>query len=154
MSVKAKSASVHYPVSDVWLNASGSDVPDYCDIMEIRNEQTGNQALPSNALHGAPTYQQSAYLTWVLANNPNVFRRLDGSTPTRQDHVNAARFIDNGIRVGNDDDGNNLRGVMLESNILDTGEYVGGVNHPERYRRIYRSGTEIRGFRFVGYNEA
>lgn len=153
MSVLARSGSSCYPVSDEWLKATGSDVPDYCDIDEIRNEATFNPGLPSNALESTPNTAQSAYLTWVLANDPRVFLLQDGSRPTRQDHIAASRFIDNGCRVGNDDGGNDLRGILKGNTIITTNEYVAGIDHPERYRRIYRTNTEVEGFWFVGYNE-
>jgi hypothetical protein len=160
MSVLARSGSCCYPVSDVWLTANGADVPEYCDIDEIRNETTGNQAQPSNALHGAPATNRSAYLTWVLANDPAVTvsgkpgaRRSDGANLSRHEHVRMASFIDNGLRIGESENGDNLRGIMKGNEYVTTQEYVGGINHPERYRRIYRTGTSVRGIWFVGYNE-
>ena len=139
-----------YPVSDVWLTTNDESAPEYCDIQEIRNDPHGNVRQPDNILVGAPDYPNSAYLTWVLANDPTVFTREDGSTPTRKDHILAALFSDIGIRVGNTTNGNDIKGVLKNSNIITIGEYFGGINYDEVYRRIYRNGTSVGKFWFVG----
>ena len=144
MSVHARRASCWYPVSDEWLGTSDADAPAYIDIDEIRDESIGENRT------------QSAYLTWVLANDPSVFTLLNGNNPSREDHGAVLRFIDNGIRVGQTDGtgiGNEVDGVQKGFPIRTVNEYAGAVNHPEAYRRIYRSGTTCRGFWFCGYNE-
>jgi len=140
-----------YPISDKWLKTQDASAPEYCDIEEIRNEPTGNQLQPDGFLNQPTKYPQSAYLTWVLANDPDVFTRLDGSTPTRMDHVIAARFNDRCIRVGDTDNGNNIEGVLKDATVITVGEYLGGRIHEEIYRRIYRDGTEVEKFWFMGY---
>lgn len=156
MSVLARSGSCCYPVSDVWMHAAAnSDAPAYVDIDEIRNEQTGNQPRAANELHGAPNTPLSAYLTWILANDPGIMTREDGTNCTRLDHVMAAQFIDNGIRIGATEKyGDNLRGIMKGAKYITVNEYVGGINHPERYRRVYRNNTQVERFSFVGYSES
>ncbi|MGW8324066.1 MAG: hypothetical protein ACWGNI_00090 [Desulfobacterales bacterium] len=139
-----------YPISDKWLTTQSEDAPEYCDIMEIRNDPHGNVHQPDNVLHGAPDYPSSAYLTWVLANDPRVFTLMDGSTPTRMDHIRAASFEDEAIRIGDTDNGNNVRGILKNNTIITVGEYFGGVNYDEVYRRIYRDGTEVEKFWFIG----
>ena len=149
MSVMARSASCCYPISNEWLRAQGNDVPDYVDIDEIR-------------LEAKPGHPKSAYLTWVLANDPtleNKVKRMDGKTLTRDDHIALASFIDNGIRIGAIADspteiGNDVRGILKGQNVITRQEYAGYINHPERYRRIYRRGTNVENFWFVGYNES
>jgi hypothetical protein len=139
-----------YPVSDVWLRTKDKNAPEYCDIDEIRNDPHGNVRQPENVLVGAPNYPNSAYLTWVLANDPNVFTLQDGSTPTRMDHIIAARFNDTKIRVGDVDNGNNIKGILKYNNIVTVGEYTGGILHEEVYRRIYRKGTTVEKLWFMG----
>jgi len=146
MSVLARSASCCYPVSNKWLIATGSDVPDYVDINEIRQDAD-------------PGHPKSAYLTWVLANDAAVFKRLDGTNPSRSDHQAAANFIDNGIRIGAVADspteiGNDIKGVLKNNTIITKQEYAGYISHPERYQRIYRKGTNVENFWFLGYNES
>lgn len=140
-----------YPISNVWLRTTDSNAPLYCDINEIRNDPHGNVSQPSNALRGPTLYPSSAYLTWVLANDPNVFLKEDGSPATRMDHILASRFEDYGIRVGDLDGGNNIRGILKLNHIITTGEYVGGLVHDDVYRRVYRKGTEVKYFWFLGY---
>jgi hypothetical protein len=139
-----------YPISDVWLRTQDESAPAYCDIQEIRNDPHSNVRQPENVLVGAPNYPSSAYLTWVLANDPTVFTLLDGSVPTRKDHITAALFDDDGIRVGDTDIGNNIRGVLKNNTIITVGEYFGGVNYNEVYRRIYRKGTTVEKLWFMG----
>ena len=154
MSVLARSGSVCYPISNAWLReARSSSAPDYVDIVEIRNETL-------------PGYPQSAYLTWVLNNDPflrsggaNHLTKLDGSALTRDNHRALAKFIDNGIRIGAIADspteiGNDVTGVLFNSNYITRQEYAAYINHPERYRRIYRRGTNVENFWFVGFNES
>lgn len=144
----------NYPISDKWLHPDDPDdptLPPYCDIYEIRNDPAGNVPQPGNVLHHAPDQPSSAYLDWVLANDPGVFKKLDGSNPSRIDHILAARFTDCGIHIGDTDNGNNVRGVMQDSAIITIGEFTGGVDHDEQYRRIYRHGTEVEKFWFLGY---
>jgi len=146
-------AKQNYPVSDVWLHTQDGGAPEYCDIDEITNDPYGNVSQPDNALHQPTDYPNSAYLTWVLANDPTVFTRIDGSAPSRMDHIRAASFTIDGIRVGNigDINGGNIRGILRNSAIITIGKYDGGVNHDEIYRRIYRVGTEVEKLWFVGY---
>lgn len=140
-----------YPISDVWLTTQDENAPEYCDIQEIRNDPHGNIQQPDNVLNDAPNYPSSAYLTWVLANDPKVFTLQDGSTPTRKDHIAAALFEDDAIRVGDTDIGNNIRGILKNNAIITVGEYFGGVNYDEIYRRIYRKGTTVEKFWFIGH---
>ena len=147
MSTIARSASCCYPVSNVWLTSQGTDVPDYVDIDEIR-------------LEAKPGHPKSAYLTWVMSNDPTIgnnLKKMDGKRLTRDDHVAMVQFIDNGIRIGSNDSagiGNDVRGVLKGQNVITRNEYAGYINHPERYRRLYRRGTSIENFWFMGYNES
>lgn len=140
-----------YPISDVWLTTTDENAPEYCDIEEIRNDPHGNVPQPDNALLNAPNYSSSAYLTWVLANDPNVFTRMDGSSPSRVDHRILALFCDTGIRVGSIDNGNNIRGLLKCNNIITVGEYDGGILHDDIYKRVYRSGTTVTRLWFIGH---
>lgn len=118
-----QSATRHYKIDDRWLEAHNG-ANDYVDIMEIRQN-------PS----------QSAYLQWMLAQG--------FITSYVQEQVRAS-FVDNGIRVGDDDHGNDIRGIMFDENHIDDNEYAATINHPERYRRIYARGTTARMISFVG----
>lgn len=140
----------NYPISDVWLQTQDENAPAYCDIEEIRLDPANRSVQPGNALNQPTDHPSSAYLTWVLENDPKVFTLLDGGTPTRKDHINAANFIDCGSRVSDVDDGNNIKGVLGDSLIITTGEFFGGTDHNEIYRRIYRDGTEVEKFWFLG----
>jgi hypothetical protein len=140
-----------YPISDVWLNTQSEDAPEYCDILEIRNDPSMNVQQPDDALELPTNYPQSSYLTWVLANDPNVLVRTDGTPASRQEHIIAARFnVDSGIRVGDTDPGNNIRGILRENNHITIGEYYGGIDHGEIYTRIYRDGTSVEKLWFLG----
>jgi hypothetical protein len=140
----------NYPISDVWLKTQDPNAPEYCDIEEIRNDSHGEVSPPDDAVIDKATHPPSAYLTWVLSNDPNVFTKTDGSSPTRFDHIIAARFTDTGSRVSDTDGGNNIRGILKESTIITTGEFFGGIVHNEIYKRIYRKGTEVEKFWFLG----
>ena len=144
-------AKLNYPVSDVWLRTRDSDAPEYCDIVEIRNDPRGNKRQPDNALRLPAGYPYSAYIDWVIKNDPKVFTLLNGKAPAAIDHIIAAQFTsDYGCRIGDTDDGNNVRGVLLNSAIITVGEFFGGVDHDETYRRIYRTGTTVEKFWFLG----
>jgi len=121
-SILAQSATRHYPIDDRWLAAHGGD--NYVDIMEIRQN-------PS----------QSAYLQWMMGQG--------FITSYIQEQVKAS-FVDSGIRVGDGDSGNDIRGIMFDDSYIDDNEYSASINHPERYRRIYAKGTTARKISFVG----
>ena len=141
----------NYPISDAWLHTTYPTAPLYCDIEEIRNDPVLNVGQPENAMHGPVSHSSSAYLDWVIANDPGVFTLMDGSNPTKKDHVIAAKFNEDcGCRVGDVNDGNNIRGILKNSTIITTGEFTGGINHNEVYKRIYRQGTEVEKFWFLG----
>ena len=151
MKEKKIMAKLNYPVSDVWLRTQDPNAPTYCDIMEIRNDPRGNARQPDNVLRQPTEYPFSAYLDWVVKHDPKVFTLLNGKTPTVIDHITAARFtVDYGCRVGDTDNGNNIRGILSNSTIITVGEFFGGVDHGEVYRRIYREGTTIEKFWFLG----
>ena len=128
MSAIARSADRCYPISEKWFKATGSDVPGYLDAREIRD---GN----------------SAYVTWVIANDPNLV-----SPNTIAGHREALNFTMNGIRVGETDIGPEIEGLYAQNTFKTTMKYVGGINHPERYSRIYRKTTKARHLAFVGFS--
>lgn len=140
-----------YPISDVWLDTTDENAPDFIDIAEIRNDPTGNQPLPENSIEVAPDYENSSYLTWVMANDPSVFTRLDGTNPSKLEHINKTQFKDFGIRVGNTDGGHIIRGVMMDDAMIVSNEFYGRITHDECFRRIYRNGTTARKIWFLGY---
>jgi len=67
--------------------------------------------------------------------------------------VEAAKlsFHVNGIRIGNANNGGNLYGRMFNDTFDHLSEFVGGVDHPETYGRIYAMRTQVRNIKFVGY---
>lgn len=140
----------NYPISNDWLNSEDPTAPAYCDIEEIRNDPAGNAPQPANILQGPVAHGSSAYLDWVLSNDPRVFTRADGSTPSRTDHIIAARFHGTGIRISNTDISGKVKGILANSSIITKGEFFGGVEHSDVYKRIYRNGTEARDIWFVG----
>ena len=139
-----------YPISDVWLTTQDENAPEYCDIEEIRNDPATRVQQPDTFLRQPTNYPHSAYLTWVLANDPNVLQRMDGTPASREEHILAAQFIDTGIRVSDTDRGNDIIGILKESNNIVKGEYFGGISHGEIYKRIYRQGTEVEKLWFLG----
>lgn len=140
-----------YPISNVWLNSEADDAPEYVDIDEIRCDPHNNVPQPDDALQQPPNHPSSEYLTWVLKHDKNVFTKLDGTNPTRMDHIRESRFKDIGTRVGNTDGGENLIGVIKDGVIKVTGQFREGIVHGEVFRRIYKSGTTARGIWFLGY---
>ena len=128
MSVLARSADRCYPISEVWFKSEDNNVPAYVDIREIIG-------------------QTSAYVDWVIANDPTLV-----SPNTVAGHSAAANFTLNGIRVGETDIGPEIRGRFKNNSFDTVNKYVGGLNHPERYSRMYRQGTEARHLAFVGYD--
>jgi len=140
----------NYPVSDKWLDTQDPSAPEYCDINEIRNDPGIDTPPLETELRDRAIHNPSAYLDWVLVNDPKVFTKLDGSAPSRSDHIVAAQFTDCGCRVGDTDDGNNIRGILKNSNVITKGEYFGGIEHNDIYCRIYRKGTEVEKFWFLG----
>ena len=126
MAVIARAANRVYPISEAWFKSEDADVPKYVDVREILNKE-------------------SAYVDWVIANDPNLV-----SPNTKAGHSAAMNFTLNGIRVGETDKGPEIHG-RFKGNTFDTSlKYVGGINHPERYSRIYRKGTLARHLAFVG----
>lgn len=139
-----------YPVSDVWLTSTREDAPAYCDIIEIRNDPATRVQQPETFLRQPTNYTRSAYLDWVLQHDPNILRRPDGMPASREEHIIAAQFIDSGIRVGDLDTGNNIEGILKESNNIVIGEYDGGIIHGDTFFRIYRNGTTVEKLWFIG----
>jgi len=140
-----------YPISDVWLESEADDAPEYVDIDEIRCDPHGNVTQPDNALQQPPNHYSSEYLTWVLKHDKNVFTKLDGSSPTRTDHIRESHFRDMGTRIGNTTRGTHLVGVIKDAAIKITGQFTAGINHNEVFRRVYKNGTEARGIWFLGH---
>lgn len=128
MSAIARSADRCYPISEKWFKATGSDVPDYIDVREIRESK-------------------SAYVRWVIANDRNLI-----SQNTVAGHREALNFTMNGIRVGETDIGPEIHGIYAQNTFPTVMKYVGGINHPERYSRIYKSKTNARHLAFVGFS--
>lgn len=120
-----QSATRHYPIEDAWFEEFANDPNAYVDIMEIRQNPT-----------------QSAYLQWLIA---NVAGRSYSQEQQR------ASFIDNGIRVGDCDSGDHLRGFMKDEDYIANNKYSAGTNHSERWKRFYAQGTTARGIWFVGF---
>jgi hypothetical protein len=140
MSVLARSASRHYPISDAWL-ATEDDAPNYVDFREIIEKN-------------------SAYVDWVIANDPNCPITQSGLSlqKNRDLHAMACNFEMNGIRIGEASRGPDVVGRLLGDTFTDKGKYAGGIDHPERYGRIYRqrgwqnnNGTFARHVWWVGY---
>jgi len=139
-----------YPISNVWLDSDREDAPAYCDIIEIRNDPATRVEQPDTFLRQPTNYPRSAYLDWVLTHDPNVLRRPDGMPASREEHIIAAKFIDTGIRVGNTDGGDNIEGILKESNHITIGEYDAGITHEDTYVRIYSDNTQARRLWFLG----
>jgi len=124
---KNQPSTRHYAIDNAWLDIFAGDEDAYVDIMEIRTD-------PS----------QSAYLQWLVARG----------TLTEEDYVREqqrASFEDNGIRVGNTTDGNDVRGWMRDEAYIDTSDYLATLNHPDVWRRIYANGTTARRIWFMGF---
>jgi len=130
MGVISISADRHYPVSAAWLKSG--DGPEYVDIREV--------------LLGDGT---SAYVDWVIANDAACPITVKGESlaKNRSMHSAAANITLNGIRVG---ENGTITGRMKNDTFVDKNEYSGGVNHPERWGRIYRKGTTAKQIWFVG----
>ncbi len=132
MSVRAQAASRRYVIDDDWLqeygeNGENPDRSKYVDLYEISTE-------PEN----------SQYLTDLIAMGKNIDRA--------QEQLKAS-FLSNGIRVGDDDDGPYIEGILEDESPAwrNKNKYVGGINHPERYRRIWAYRTTARHIQFCGY---
>ena len=136
MGVIAISADKHYPVSEAWLKTDGvTGKPEYVDIREV--------------IMGNGT---SAYVDWVIANDSAcpITIKSESLQKNRYLHAAAATMTLNGIRIGETGSGGEITGRLKNDTFTDKGKYVGGINHPERYGRIYRKGTTARHIWFVG----
>jgi len=134
MSVKAQAAGKRYTINNEWLirYTEGGDDADrsrYVDVLEIKDR-------PAN----------SQYLQDLIA--MNIITTDDLTNEQRK-----ASFFHNGVRIGDDDDGQDVDGVLEEETPRERTiqKYVGGINHPERFRRIYAWGTNARYISFCGY---
>lgn len=142
MSPIARSADRHYPISDAWL-ATEDDAPAFVDFYEV-------------------IAKSSAYVDWVIANDPNCPITQAGATlqKNRDNHAMACNFIMNGTRVGEASRGPDVVGRLLGDTYTDKNKYAGGIDHPERYKRIYRqngwgrnNGTYARHIWWVGVDK-
>ena len=121
------SAERKYMVNNDWLDRYTDDADRYVDLIEI-----------------AKTPQNSQYLRDLRAMGVDVD---DGVESQR------ASFMINGLRAGDDDGGTQIDGVLLnEHPTIERfqNNYAALVNHPERFRRFYAQGTQVRNLMWVG----
>jgi hypothetical protein len=128
MSVLNSPADRCYPISHKWLTATGSDVPDYVDVREIRGGK-------------------SKYVKWVMANDPGLV-----SPDTVAGHKAAMNFTLNGISVGDTNTGTRIEGILSQNTFKTRLRYLQGFIHAVRYSRIYRKNTSVRHIAFMGYS--
>lgn len=121
------SADRKYMVDNEWLDTYANDTERYVDIIEI-----------------SKTPQNSQYLLDLQT----MGRTIDfGQEQAR------AMFVVVGLRAGNSGGGTQLDGVMLsEHGVNDRfqNHYSALVTHPERFRRFYASGTQLRDLMWLG----
>jgi len=124
------SAERKYMVDNRWLNRYSNDTDRFVDIIEIAKKPRDSQYLQDLVANG-----------WVGAG-------FDFDQESQK-----ANFMVNGLRAGDDDAGTQIDGALqAEHPVIERfqNNYAALVDHPERFRRFYASGTQLRNLMWVG----
>jgi len=124
-----KGASRRYRIDNEWLELYKNNAKKYVDVAEI-----------------AKNPEKSQYLADL--NDPATLNR---KVNLAQEGARASFWV-NGFAVGDDEDGNQVRGIYLEDDdaYIHRRPVIGGIEHPTRYRRVYAHGTTGRDIEFLG----
>lgn len=124
------SAERKYMVDNRWLNRYTNDPDRFVDIIEISKNPRDSQYLRDLVANG-----------WVGAD-------FDYGQESQR-----ANFMVNGLRAGNDTGGTQIDGALQAENpVVERfqNNYASLVDHPERFRRFYAQGTQLRNLMWVG----